>query len=481
MPNDLHLPVTPMGLTATLSGVWSKREEELFTKACILYGWGAWKAISLEIPTRTHAQVKSHAQNYQRRHPGGKEQIERRYERNYLLVTQDKKKKPTTKSKKGRVFARKKTTVKVQPRMAALRARYASPMKEKMSALENAANTLLLPKKKEAEEKRLTGLNGRYSANVRSPLARVENKIGASPLLQKNRSPFDRAVREKRQTELKGSYSVHGPSQLARVDDTIEPSHLLRANTPFDGSVREKRRAALQGGYNADECSPLEGVNITIVSSPMLQVDAPFKREGSEEQQYKLKGGHSVDTHSPPLARVDKTADTSLRFGRVARENLHEELKVGHGTDNHHPLERYENVTGVSPLLQASAAPIERQCLTVSTIESFAMFVRVLLNHLKQCDRGMHHRAKSVIWMCYDQNKAGNPIYISLPRAMKFLLRATVGENHWNDAYSSFEFNQELDTFLTKESQVPKQDRISEMLGGAAFLHFVDMMHHEKV
>mmetsp|Transcript_7723 Transcript_7723/g.14262 ORF Transcript_7723/g.14262 Transcript_7723/m.14262 type:complete len:94 (+) Transcript_7723:198-479(+) len=93
----------------------------------------------------------------------------------------------------------------------------------------------------------------------------------------------------------------------------------------------------------------------------------------------------------------------------------------------------------------------------------------------------MHHRAKSVIQMCHDQNKAGNPMFTPLPKTMESLLRITVGENHWNDACYFFEFNHELGTFLRKESQVPKQDRISEMLGKAAFLHFVNMMHYEKV
>ena len=42
-------------------GGWTKYEHCLFVGACIQHGWGKWKRIEKNIPTRDRNQVKSHA------------------------------------------------------------------------------------------------------------------------------------------------------------------------------------------------------------------------------------------------------------------------------------------------------------------------------------------------------------------------------------------------------------------------------------
>ncbi|CAM9728209.1 unnamed protein product, partial [Heterosigma akashiwo] len=42
---------------------WTKKEHEAFLKGLQLYG-REWKQISKTIPTRTSAQIRSHAQKY---------------------------------------------------------------------------------------------------------------------------------------------------------------------------------------------------------------------------------------------------------------------------------------------------------------------------------------------------------------------------------------------------------------------------------
>ncbi|KAL3795479.1 hypothetical protein ACHAW5_007226 [Stephanodiscus triporus] len=55
------------------SGTWSTHEHELFEKACVHHGWGRWKDIALDVPSRSRSQVKSHAQKFQMLQPKQKE------------------------------------------------------------------------------------------------------------------------------------------------------------------------------------------------------------------------------------------------------------------------------------------------------------------------------------------------------------------------------------------------------------------------
>jgi len=58
------------------AGPWTFTEQEQFKDACILYGWGNWTNIESCIPTRTNAQVKSHAQKFQKHHPEEKQRTD---------------------------------------------------------------------------------------------------------------------------------------------------------------------------------------------------------------------------------------------------------------------------------------------------------------------------------------------------------------------------------------------------------------------
>ncbi len=60
-------------------GAWSEAEHCLFETGCIKYGWGEWKAISLELTTRTRTQVKSHAQKFQRIRPLEKVRLDKEH------------------------------------------------------------------------------------------------------------------------------------------------------------------------------------------------------------------------------------------------------------------------------------------------------------------------------------------------------------------------------------------------------------------
>mmetsp|Transcript_5613 Transcript_5613/g.12174 ORF Transcript_5613/g.12174 Transcript_5613/m.12174 type:complete len:851 (+) Transcript_5613:304-2856(+) len=58
------------------TGPWTSEEHEQFKDGCILYGWGDWRGIASCISTRTNAQVKSHAQKFQKHHPEEKEKMQ---------------------------------------------------------------------------------------------------------------------------------------------------------------------------------------------------------------------------------------------------------------------------------------------------------------------------------------------------------------------------------------------------------------------
>eukprot|EP00584_Thalassiosira_punctigera_P011344 CAMPEP_0172563264 /NCGR_PEP_ID=MMETSP1067-20121228/100142_1 /TAXON_ID=265564 ORGANISM="Thalassiosira punctigera, Strain Tpunct2005C2" /NCGR_SAMPLE_ID=MMETSP1067 /ASSEMBLY_ACC=CAM_ASM_000444 /LENGTH=866 /DNA_ID=CAMNT_0013353677 /DNA_START=265 /DNA_END=2865 /DNA_ORIENTATION=+ len=58
------------------AGAWTFTEQEQFKDGCIIYGWGNWSCIESCVPTRTNAQVKSHAQKFQKHHPLEKQEIE---------------------------------------------------------------------------------------------------------------------------------------------------------------------------------------------------------------------------------------------------------------------------------------------------------------------------------------------------------------------------------------------------------------------
>ena len=55
---------------AKAEGRWTDQEKAQFARAVVLHGWSAWSALAAHIPTRTTAQIKSHAQKYMKLHVG---------------------------------------------------------------------------------------------------------------------------------------------------------------------------------------------------------------------------------------------------------------------------------------------------------------------------------------------------------------------------------------------------------------------------
>ena len=53
---------------AKAEGRWTDQEKAQFARAIVLHGWSAWAAITPLIPSRTTAQIKSHAQKYMNAH-----------------------------------------------------------------------------------------------------------------------------------------------------------------------------------------------------------------------------------------------------------------------------------------------------------------------------------------------------------------------------------------------------------------------------
>ena len=47
-------------------GPWSESEKHQFERACVLKGWGNWKAMARLVPSRSATQIKSHAQKVRR-------------------------------------------------------------------------------------------------------------------------------------------------------------------------------------------------------------------------------------------------------------------------------------------------------------------------------------------------------------------------------------------------------------------------------
>ena len=60
-------------------GAWNAYEKSLFRQGVILHGWGTWRKIEPMIPTRTKAQIKSHAQKFKIRHPNELEKLQRQH------------------------------------------------------------------------------------------------------------------------------------------------------------------------------------------------------------------------------------------------------------------------------------------------------------------------------------------------------------------------------------------------------------------
>jgi SHAQKYF class myb-like DNA-binding protein len=83
-PENHHLksvvnPLCTGPVVEQSNGPWSTTEHSLFETGCIKYGWGDWKAISLELTTRTRTQIKSHAQKFQRVHPLEKARLDKEH------------------------------------------------------------------------------------------------------------------------------------------------------------------------------------------------------------------------------------------------------------------------------------------------------------------------------------------------------------------------------------------------------------------
>jgi len=91
------------------AGPWTPEEHKQFKDGCILYGWGDWRGIASCMPTRTNAQVKSHAQKFQKHHPTEKERMKMEHTWRSELI------KKNTSANKVMVKVEKKTAEKRSP------------------------------------------------------------------------------------------------------------------------------------------------------------------------------------------------------------------------------------------------------------------------------------------------------------------------------------------------------------------------------
>lgn len=81
-----------------------------------------------------------------------------------------------------------------------------------------------------------------------------------------------------------------------------------------------------------------------------------------------------------------------------------------------------------------SISPCNVSSITTQDIQDrkeFAIFLKILVNHLSQTDTAMRLKAKQLVRYCTKKNRDGDVKYSDLVAALSLRLRFLVGEQNW--------------------------------------------------